>query len=372
MRVIRKSRKEIKSGSGLGSMVTVDSAIEHLKNIGLLKVRPAVGALVGNEYEIFTPEELAIQAARCTSTSSTTSPTHKLDVLDVLDSSISSTTQPDKDSIRYTGSNTFLNTIDDDDTHTLLNYFSKTLLEAARDVVGGKLIVNEQERVLWNECACVLVDELRIAAERAETISSVPAFFASHLRRRLAKKTMAASKNKISELNSEKEHIAEIGGANIDKKPATGRKQSAANLSKFSLDECRRYAEHLQKTGKGITNPGGYATIIYRTGEADALIERFLNPDKNETEDISQCPDCKGMGFTYPEGIDRGVVAKCKHTRLSSAVKILEEINRLQTLHSGDSTYQVSDMKEDLRFWCKREGISDDQQLIDILLQPYA
>ena len=46
--------------------------------------------------------------------------------------------------------------------------------------------------------------------------------------------------------------------------------------SRFSLKECRKYAESLR--AEGIQNPGGYATKIYRSGEADELIERFLNP----------------------------------------------------------------------------------------------
>jgi hypothetical protein len=372
-RIIRKSRKEIKSGSGLGSMVTVDAAIEHLKNIGLLKVRPAVGSLVGNEYEIFTPEELELlptSSTRYTSISSTTSPTHKLDDLDVLDSGISSTTQTVENTVGYRSPNTFINTIDDDDTHTLLNYFSKTLLEAAHDVVGGKLTVTEQERVLWNECACVLADELKAAAEHAETISSVPAFLAAHLRRRFARKTKADNKN--ADQNSKPSLVPQAQSVASNKETSAAINPTPANVSKFTLGECRQYAEHLQKTGQGITNPGGYATTIYRTGEADALIKKFLNPERFENEDISQCPDCKGLGFIYPEGIDRGVVAKCKHPRLSRALKVLEEINRLQTLHSGDSSYQFSDMKEDLRFWCEREGVTDDDQIIDLLLKPYA
>ena len=86
--------------------------------------------------------------------------------------------------------------------------------------------------------------------------------------------------------------------------------------SKFSLEECRRYAEHLQSTGQGINNPGGYATTIHRTGEADSLIERFLHPISTQTlVDASQCPDCQGTGFYYPKGIEQGV-AKCQHQRL--------------------------------------------------------
>lgn len=86
--------------------------------------------------------------------------------------------------------------------------------------------------------------------------------------------------------------------------------------SRFTIEECRRYAKHLQSTGQGINNPGGYATTIKRTGEADELIAAFLNPtEPSKTLDVSQCPDCQGSGFYYPNGINSGV-AKCKHERL--------------------------------------------------------
>jgi DNA-binding Lrp family transcriptional regulator len=88
--------------------------------------------------------------------------------------------------------------------------------------------------------------------------------------------------------------------------------------SRFTIEECRRYAQHLQATGQGINNPGGYATTIHRTGEADALIESFLRPQApspSSNLDTSQCPDCHGTGFYYPEGVGGGV-AKCRHERL--------------------------------------------------------
>jgi hypothetical protein len=87
--------------------------------------------------------------------------------------------------------------------------------------------------------------------------------------------------------------------------------------SKFTLEECRQYATHLQKTGQGITNPGGYATAIHRSGEADALIEKFFQPQTSaEPLDASKCPDCQGTGFWYPQGREQGV-SKCKHARLA-------------------------------------------------------
>ena len=109
-----------------------------------------------------------------------------------------------------------------------------------------------------------------------------------------------------NKLNTHKEHTQ-------TQEPAAGVRVG----SKFSLEECRRYAEHLRSTGQGINNPGGYATTIHRTGEADALIEAFLNPaSAPPLADASRCPDCQGTGFYYPKGVEKGV-AKCQHERLN-------------------------------------------------------
>jgi hypothetical protein len=104
-------------------------------------------------------------------------------------------------------------------------------------------------------------------------------------------------------------------------KESTQTQEPAAGVrggSKFTIEECRSYAKHLQETGQGINNPGGYATIIHRTGEADLLIESFLNPPAPVLDiDASQCLDCKGSGFYYPNGPSSGV-AKCRHEKLTT------------------------------------------------------
>ncbi len=87
--------------------------------------------------------------------------------------------------------------------------------------------------------------------------------------------------------------------------------------SRFSLAECRRYAESLR--ADGITNPGGYATKIHRSGEADELISKFLKPvESAKAVDVSGCPDCHGTGFYEPGGAGKGV-ARCKHERIREA-----------------------------------------------------
>ncbi|MDQ3919364.1 MAG: helix-turn-helix domain-containing protein, partial [Acidobacteriota bacterium] len=108
-----------------------------------------------------------------------------------------------------------------------------------------------------------------------------------------------------------------------DLKNNTHTKPGVRAGSKFTIEECRRYAEHLRSTGQGINNPGGYATTIHRTGEADLLIESFMHPGETASPsnlDAGRCPDCNGTGFYYPRGVEAGV-ARCKHERLGKEVE---------------------------------------------------
>jgi hypothetical protein len=182
-RSTRKSRREIKAGSGLGSMVTVDAALEHLEHVGLIVVRPAIGSLSGNEYEVFTPEESS------TSTSSITSSTRitqKVDELDVPESSSTRTTQLVENTGGWEPPNTSFKTkeINTDDDEAFAE-FTAAIRKTAKEITGRE--PSKLEAARWTEVAEVLMTELKIAAGRT-TVSSVPAFLAEHLRRRLWKK----------------------------------------------------------------------------------------------------------------------------------------------------------------------------------------
>jgi hypothetical protein len=130
----------------------------------------------------------------------------------------------------------------------------------------------------------------------------------------------------------------------------SARAGSVGVSSNFTLEECQRYAAHLHATGQGITNPGGYATSIYRSGEADALIEKFLTPPvAPETPDAGRCPDCRGTGFWYPRGVNHGVT-KCRH-------------EKLQNLSRQSLDGQFSDQR------LTREQITEQTDLITDLLE---
>jgi hypothetical protein len=71
----------------------------------------------------------------------------------------------------------------DDEAYALLVL---RLGEAVKDITGREAAPAEAER--WGELAELLVTELKIAAGRTGSVSSVPAFLTEHLRRRLWKK----------------------------------------------------------------------------------------------------------------------------------------------------------------------------------------
>lgn len=96
--------------------------------------------------------------------------------------------------------------------------------------------------------------------------------------------------------------------------------------SKYSLEDCRRYADHLHATGQGITNPGGFARVIYRSGEYDAAIEVFqrgLIPAETAAIDTSHCPLCRGNGVRYadPNDFSKGML-KCTREPLARAAGV--------------------------------------------------
>jgi hypothetical protein len=99
--------------------------------------------------------------------------------------------------------------------------------------------------------------------------------------------------------------------------------------SKFSIEDCRRYADHLHASGQGVNNPGGFARTIHKTGAEDSQIAAWLaevDPERVRSGelpapaliDASACPDCHGTRFYYPAGFGKPVV-KCKHERLAGA-----------------------------------------------------
>jgi hypothetical protein len=182
-RKVRISRPKLMTKAHIGSRVTFDANILHLKSVGLIRVVNITGEHEGNEYEVILPEEVSMPSQ--SSHTSQTSHALKVGILDSLESSQTSHTLTADNSTTSGPSKTSYKTnterIDDD---AALAGLITTLKNASQDIIGKELSASDGDR--WKELAEVLVAELKIAAART-TVSNVPAFLSEHLRRRLWK-----------------------------------------------------------------------------------------------------------------------------------------------------------------------------------------
>jgi hypothetical protein len=144
-------------------MVTVDAALEHLESVGLIAVRPAVGSLSGNEYEIFTPDEAYTSISSRTSIPSSTRITQKVDELDVLESGSTSITQCIENAGGYGPPNTSFKTKDINTDDEAFAKFAAAVRKTAKEITGKE--PSKAEAARWAEVAEVLMTELRIAAD---------------------------------------------------------------------------------------------------------------------------------------------------------------------------------------------------------------
>jgi hypothetical protein len=183
----RLTRTQIMMGAGIGSINTFMSHLAHLKERGLLKVEFINGSQGGNYYSVYLPEEIG-------------SPDpyqvyqgyhqgyqyQQLVGVPVSTSATGDTGQVPLNADNYGPPKTSFKTLEiDDDLACALSDLNKIFGEATNSLTGRSPKAGEREQ--WAELAEVLVTELRIAATRT-TVSSVPAFLAEHLRRRLWKK----------------------------------------------------------------------------------------------------------------------------------------------------------------------------------------
>jgi hypothetical protein len=181
-RAVRISRPQLMKKAHIGARVTFESNIEHLTSIGLVQVRQIVGEHEGNEYTVFLPEE---SMPSHSSQASQSRYAQKVDGLDGLESSQTShTLSPAESTTSGVPKTSFKTKEENFDDDAALAELVASLKALTKEITGKEASTTESGR--WKELADVLAAELRIAAART-SVSSVPAFLAEHLRRRLWK-----------------------------------------------------------------------------------------------------------------------------------------------------------------------------------------
>ena len=185
-RTVQASWREIMKAANIGSDKTLREQLKFLRAAGLVTWEWSEGSQGGSVYTIFLPEETTgTGGTGSTSGTGGTSrqflppvpPVETTTGTGSLNSSIETTSEFTKTSFK-----TNTEKIDDDEAFA---DFVNAFRQATKEITGRELTIAERHKL--KELADVLVTELKIAAGRT-TVSSVPAFLAEHLRRRLWKK----------------------------------------------------------------------------------------------------------------------------------------------------------------------------------------
>jgi hypothetical protein len=187
VRTIQATKRELMEWSNIKSKNTIAINLQILLANGWIRRDLEIGDHGGSIYEIYTPEEAFNPTRPNPSQVNPTQPdpTQKLGLDPTQQSGWvgSGKVIENKDTSVDLKTSFKTNTERTDDeafaTHVAL------LKQATKEVTGKEPLATEVER--WREVAEVLVTELKIAAGRT-SVSSVPAFLAEHLRRRLFKK----------------------------------------------------------------------------------------------------------------------------------------------------------------------------------------
>lgn len=184
-RMIRATLADVMNWAGV-SHNTLKAHFKHLVRVGLVQIHYVRGDNTGAEYEVFTPEEVPPTTHHPETThqpptnQNMAPPTSQNLVGGGWGQTVDSKRINEPDNTSF-NTNTEQNTDDE-----AFAKFLAALRAANREVTGKEPSASDADR--WEELAELLVTELKIAAGRTSTVSSIPAFLTEHLRRRLWKK----------------------------------------------------------------------------------------------------------------------------------------------------------------------------------------
>jgi hypothetical protein len=193
---IRATKRELSEWSGIRNAKTIDAHLRYFSAVGLIISSWERGQNDGALYEVLLPEETS---GLFVGSRGVTPPNPTLQGDTPHDGELRQnsglphhqnlgsphpTNLPLESTFSEKPKTSFKTNTERDDDEALAT-FIVTMKRVAKEITGRELSPSESSR--WGELADVLATELKIAAGRT-TVSSVPAFLAEHLRRRLWKK----------------------------------------------------------------------------------------------------------------------------------------------------------------------------------------
>ena len=200
-KLVRASRKDLLAWTGIKNLKTIDAQLRLLMIAGLIVRHWERGQIDGSEYEVRLPEEVHYPPLATTphdSPPNTTSQNMTGGYSQISGSGGNSQTADFKRTSDDIKTDLRLTDRSDDEPLALL---VANFEQVSRELTGKGLSTTEQEK--WRELSELLTAELKIAAARTGSVSSVPAFLTEHLRRRLWKKDKAQLERESKEVASE-------------------------------------------------------------------------------------------------------------------------------------------------------------------------
>lgn len=246
-RSIRVSKPNLKAGSNIRADKTLLRYLDHLERIGFIRKTIFNGDHEGNEYEVFLPEEvkniitteqptyLPTEQHTYLTKEIPTVPMERQEVGRYVELKENKTTYGETQDILL---KTKTNSGNDDDArvHEAFALMAKRLDEAGRKITGKGASKTEAEK--WGTLADLLILELEVAARRAESVSSVPAFLTEVLRRQFF-----ASRQQSKEVKQGKAKpdtvgkSDDVGSYEIKPLDVQGREAALEQLREFAADD---------------------------------------------------------------------------------------------------------------------------------------
>jgi len=181
-RTVQARHRELLAWSGVKDVKTIKTHLNKLREQGLITWTTLKGEHEGSFYEIFLPEEVSPSLAQ---SQPNPSPNLKTDSDLAQKTGWAGLPNPaDSQGLNAPDKTSFKTNAERDDDEAFAEFLA-TVKKATKEITGRE--PSQVEAARWGELAEVLVTELKIAAGRT-TVSSIPAFLAEHLRRRLWKK----------------------------------------------------------------------------------------------------------------------------------------------------------------------------------------
>ncbi|MCA1568189.1 MAG: hypothetical protein LC803_21605 [Acidobacteria bacterium] len=188
-RTIQATKRELMDWSNIRSKNTIALNLKLLCTIGWIKAHHEVGNHEGSIYEVLTFEELPDELDQSRPNPSQPIPTHpnpsqKLGLDPTQKLGWDGLGKVDENKGTSVDRKTSFNTKEENFDDEAFAGLAEAFRQITKELTGKPTTTAEATK--WRELAEVLIAELRIAAGRT-TVSSVPAFMAEHLRRRLWK-----------------------------------------------------------------------------------------------------------------------------------------------------------------------------------------